>query len=423
LGLSPSRVRAPADGSPVLLNPTIFGSFLFSDVIAGGPSQLVASWLVRSIMESLIVTWIPSTLHQIANAARADEVIDVVGPILGSWDQMIPSDPPTIVIRLIGVEKIEAAILFARNFVSLCGGLFGAICTFDGKLVHFAGAYGFSPEQLDGMRAKYPVRVDDRSVISARAIVEKAPVHIQDIMSDPHYDHEHATVGAWRRMLAVPMLREGVPLGSIIAAWTEAGATPRQHEELLKVFAAQAVIAIENARLLNELRQRTNDLSESLQQQTATADVLKVISRSTFDLQAVLNTLVESVARLCDAQIVNIWRPKGTVYRLGAAYQATPENKVYLENLSIEPGRGSCVGRTLLEGNMVHIRDIQEDPEYALSQLTGYRTMLGVPLLREGIPIGVIALVRTAARPFTEKQIELVTTFADQAVIAIENVR
>jgi GAF domain-containing protein len=149
-----------------------------------------------------------------------------------------------------------------RNFASLCGSTFGAIYTFDGELVHFASAHGFSPEQLD--RAKYPVCVDDRSVLSARAILARAPVQIQDVLSDPHYDRHHAAVGTSRRLLAVPMLREGVPIGAIVAAWAEPGVTPKQHEGLLKVFAAQAVIAIENTRLLNELR-------ESLQQQTATA--------------------------------------------------------------------------------------------------------------------------------------------------------
>ena len=155
-----------------------------------------------------------------------------------------------------GVQPVFDTIL--HNFVSLCGSVFGAIYTFDGKLVHFAGGYGFSPEQLQEVKKKYPVPVDDRSVLSPRAILAKAPLHIQDIRSDPDYDRAHAAVASWRRMLAVPMLRDGVPLGAIVASWAEPGATPKQHEDLLKVFADQAVIAIENARLLNELRQRTD---------------------------------------------------------------------------------------------------------------------------------------------------------------------
>src|SRR6516225_7471123 len=167
---------------------------------------------------------------------------------------------------------------------------------------------------------------------------------------------------------------------------------------------------------------------ETLQQQRATADVLKVISRSTFDLQVVFETLVESAAKLCEADFANIWRPYGPSYRVAATYQTAAAHKEYLASLSIEPSRGSCVGRTLLEAKIVHIPDIREDAEYALElkklgALHGYRTMLGVPLLREGNPIGVIALIRSRVRPFTAGQIELVTTFADQAVIAIENTR
>ena len=176
-------------------------------------------------------------------------------------------------------------------------------------------------------------------------------------MSDPHYDREHAAVGGARRMLAVPMLREGAPLGAIVAAWGEAGATPKQHEHLLKVFADQAVIAIENARLLNELR-------KSLQQQTATADVLKVISRSTFDLQTVLDTLTASAARLCDADFAFIFQRFGDLFHLAATHGFSGDFIEYQKQNPIPLGRGLLTGRTALERKMVHISDVLQDPEY-----------------------------------------------------------
>jgi signal transduction histidine kinase len=305
-----------------------------------------------------------------------------------------------------------------RNFVSLCGGIMGAVYTFDGELVHFAGGYGFSPEQLAGIKAKYPVRSDDSSVISARAILAKAPAHIQDIMCDPDYDHEHASVGAWRRIVAVPMLREGVALGAIVASWAEPGATPKQHEDLLKVFAAQAVIAVENVRLLNELR-------ESLQQQTATADVLKVISRSRFELQPVFDTVLENAVRLCEAERSFIFLFDGKVLRAAASYNTSPDLREFIERNPIAPGRHSAAARAALERRTVHIPDVQADPEYTwgVGQVEPLRTLLGVPMLKGDELVGVIVTQKREVKPFTDKQIALVEAFADQAIIAIENAR
>jgi GAF domain-containing protein len=279
------------------------------------------------------------------------------------------------------------------------------------------------------------VRPINRDWVTGRAVVDRAIVHVPDLQAAEVEFPEGAAYArqyGHRTTLATPLLREGIAIGAILLRRMDVQPLTKKQIALLKMFADQAVIAIENVRLFDEVQARTRDLSESLQQQTATADVLKVISRSTFDLQTVLDTLVESAARLCEADMVNIWRPKGTSYHLAASYGIASKfkewlkNKEYLESVAIEPGRGTIVGRTLLEGRTVHVHDIQADPEYDLSGLISigdYRTTLGVPLLREGTPIGVLFLTRTRVEPFTQKQIDLVTTFADQAVIAIENVR
>ena len=371
----------------------------------------------------LVTTFADQAVIAIENVRLFDEVQARTRDLTKSLQQQTATSN---VLEVISRSAFDLQPIFetvAESAVKLCGADRAFIFRFDGEMLRSVVAYN-APSALKEFIRNNPIR-PDRSSAAGRAAYERRTVHIPDVKLDAEYTFKSIDAAPLRTILAVPILKGAELLGVILTYSLEVRPFTDKQIALVETFADQAAIAIENVRLFDEVQARTRDLAESLQQQTATADVLKAISRSAFDLKTVLDALVEAAARLCEADQGTITREQGGVYLRVATYGFPDDFTEYVRNLPVVPERGTATGRALLEGKVVHIPDVQADPEYTFveaQKLGGFRTILSVPMLREGTPIGVLTLTRHEVRPFTDKQIELVSTFADQAVIAIENV-
>ncbi len=334
------------------------------------------------------------------------------------------------ILRVISSSPTNVLPVFdtiARNARRLCESDSGSVLTFDGALIHLEAVDNASPEGADALRRAYPSRVDQGSA-GGRAILSGRAVHIPDVLEDPEYRFAGLQGAGLRSVMCVPMLRHGAAIGVVVVhTWATARPFTGAQMELLKIFADQAVIAIENVRLFKELESRNSDLGEALEQQTATGEILSVISSSPTNTQPVFDAIVRSSVKLCDGLFGAVYLLREGLVHLIAYHNFSPEAlKAARQTFPAPPTPAIGVGRALLTQAVVHIPDVTLDEHYLarpLTQALGHRSVLCVPLLRDGAAIGTIVVGRGEPEPFSDKQIAVLKTFGDQAVIAIENVR
>jgi GAF domain-containing protein len=370
----------------------------------------------------LVKTFADQAVIAIENARLFEEVQSRNREVTQTLEQQTATSE---ILRVISTSPTDVQPVFetiVRNAVTLCGSLFANVFRFDGELLHFAASHNVGPDYVGLLKTKYPMR-PDASQVSGRVILGRSVVRVENALLDPNYDQRFPSAMGWRRMLGVPMLRDGDPLGVIIVGWAEPGPILKTQEELLKTFADQAVIAIENVRLFEEVQARTAELSESLEQQTATREILSVVASSPTDIRPVLTAIVESAARLCEAFDSVLLLRDGDDLAFAAHHGPIP---VDFDRWPVS--RKWAAGRAAVDRQAVHVYDLQNEADEfsegrAMALQMGHRTTLSVPLMREGEAIGALTVRRTEVRPFSGKQVSLLTTFADQAVIAIDNAR
>ena len=341
------------------------------------------------------------------------------------------------ILKVISSSPSDARPVFdaiVQNAVRLCGAFNGTVFRFDGSLIHVAAHHNFAPEAADVVHRVFPIPAD-RGSVTGRAILTRSVIHLPDLLSDAEHTRPELREAGFRAILAVPMLRDGVPIGAITVTRRQPEPFSGGEIELLQTFADQAVIAIENVRLFTELQEKNQavtqahaQVSEALEQQTATAEILRVISGSQTDIQPVFDTIVKSAARLCDGVFATLFRFDGELLHWMSQHNSTPEGiEAMQRRWPRPPGPETIIGRAVIDRTVIHVRDSESDPDAPvetreIARAFGYRSVVSVPMLREGQPVGGLSVARRD-QPFTPAQISLLQTFADQAVIAIENVR
>jgi PAS domain S-box-containing protein len=333
------------------------------------------------------------------------------------------------ILRVISSSPTDIQPVFdiiGERAEKLCDAAISVVSRFDGELIHMVSVHGVAPEGVKAIQDAFPMRPDDET-ISARAVRARAVVHVPDVLADAQYQQKGAArASGYRGCLAVPMVRDGQVIGAIFVARTAPGLFTDTQVELLKTFADQAVIAVQNVRLFQELEARNSDLTETLEQQTATSEILRVISSSPTDVQPVFDSIAQSAKRLCEAQFCQLYRFDGKLLHFVAHHGLSPEGAEAVRRAyPMAPGRGSAAARSIVSGAIEHIADVHADPDYgqgSVARAVNFRSIVAVPMIRDGLPIGSIAVARTETGLFPDRKVDLLKTFADQAVIAVQNV-